>query len=316
MSGPVVDVEAMRRQMPSNATVLATSAPRLDGYRVDHPAAAHVAIVDATAGLLDLRGRKRFALCGFAETSRHRIPVDDPSWLMVGLNQLYRHLPRWDVMFDVHHDWRACLEGTDHEAWLRSCGIPVVMLDVEPSVPTSVRFPMERVLASGLDYLTSTVAYMLAWAVDHIDREVGAGPLTLQSTMPSIAGARAAMANAYGQYTIGMFGIDLTADTEFDVQRPCVEFWLGRAAARGIGIAIPPESALLRQAWRYGLVPEPDGWLAPKDFDARGAELDGQITTALANVERLAGRREEQLYWRQLVALRQRGSRVEPGTGG
>lgn len=292
-------------------------APGCDGYRRDHPAAAHADIIDAASGIIDLQGRKHLALCGFAESSRKYIPVDDPKWIVVGLNQLYRHLPRWDVMFDVHEYWReGNLEGTDHAAWLATCGIPVFMAQVEPSVPTSVRFPIDRVIAKGgLDYLTSTFAYMLAWAIDHIDREVAneaSGVLANHNlnVATNLWEAHERLQALYAQWTIGIFGIDLLADTEFSHQRPCAEFWIGRASARGIAIGIPPESALLKQPFRYGTRRDVDGLLRLSDFEARSGVLDVQMAEAVAKVERLVGRREEQVYWRQIAEIRQRGGTV------
>ena len=63
------------------------------------------------------------------------MPIADPSWIIVGLNQLYRHIARADVWFDIHLDWRAGnVEGTDHPRWLAECGLPVFMVEREPSI--------------------------------------------------------------------------------------------------------------------------------------------------------------------------------------
>lgn len=280
-------------------------APGADGYRLDHQAAADVRIVNHQECLLDLHGRKAIALCGFAESSRKYIPTDDRRWVLCGLNQLYRHLPRWDVWFDVHEYWRdGNLEGTDHPEWLAHCGIPVVMARVEPDVPTSVRFPLERIQP---DYLTSTAAHMMAWAVDHIDRAVRVEAQRWDKAA-GLLEAEAVMRDLYAQWSIGIFGIDLVADEEYAHQRPCMEFWIGRAAARGIAIAIPPECALLKQPYRYGTRQERDAsLLTVAELKARGAQLDADVQAALAQVERLAGRREEQLHWLSILEVRLRG---------
>lgn len=296
----------------------AAQAPGATGYRVDHPAAAHVGIIDADAGILDWRGRKKVALCGFAESSRHRIPVDDSDWILAGLNQLYRHLPRWDVWFDVHENWRdGNLEGTDHEGWLAACGIPVLMAQREPSVPTSVRYPADRIArrAGGIDYLTSTASHMLAWALDAIDADVEAeGRNRVARAGGSVIEAAAAVRGLYAQYTVGIFGIDLLAETEFARQRPCAEFWIGRLAARGVGILIPPESALLKQPHRYGATAAGLAALT-RHAAARTEALDAALTGALARVERLAGRREEQMRWQQAVEILQRGGTIPDSFG-
>ena len=90
----------------------------------DHPAAAHAVIVDADNGVMDWKGRTKFGLVGFASSSRDSAPWDDPSWILMGLNQLYRHCPRFDAWIDIHHYWAdpaSMVEGTDEVAcWMAS----------------------------------------------------------------------------------------------------------------------------------------------------------------------------------------------------
>lgn len=287
----------------------AACAPGADGYHRGHPAAVQAHVIDATQGQINLRGRTQFALCGFAEASRPLIPFTDPNWIVCGLNQLYRHIPRADVWFDVHENWReGNLDGTDHVGWLRTCGIPVVMAQVEPEIPTSVAFPLAR-MAPG--YFTSTSAYMVAWVLDHIDREVHA-VLAEERGHMTLAEAQTCIMREYGRYTIGMFGIDLVAGGEYEEQRPCTEFWLGRAAARGIAILIPPTCALLKQAARYGTVAASSALVSPAELKARGTQLNEQIQTRLASVERLAGRQEEALYWQHVLEVRAHGGTAPP----
>ena len=107
----------------------ANQAPGSSGYNAQHQHAAHLNIIDQEKGLVDIGDRRKIAICGFASSSRHLIPVDDPSWIIAGLNQLYRHMPRADVWYDIHLNWEQDnVEGTDHEGWIKSCGIPVLSL--------------------------------------------------------------------------------------------------------------------------------------------------------------------------------------------
>ena len=236
----------------------ANQAPGADGYNAQHPHAAHVAIVSQADGLIDTGDRKKIAICGFASSSRHLIPVDDPSWIIVGLNQLYRHMPRADVWYDIHLNWEQDnVDGTDHEGWIKSCGIPVFMSNPPGHFPTAMRYPVERLIQKhGIDYFTSTVSFMVAWAIDCIDRKV------------------AETGDAYSNYTIGVFGIDLIVGTEYEVQKACVEYWLGIAEGRGITLALPPQSALLKQAYRYGYEKAPEtGIIGLIEIQKRAAEL-------------------------------------------
>jgi hypothetical protein len=264
----------------------ASQAPGAEGYRLDHPAAAHCTILDREAGLIDLMGRKKIAVCGFASSTRHHIPTDDPAWIVTTLNQLYRHLPRSDVHFDIHSYWKEDnVAGTDHEGWIRDCGIPVFMSDLSPTLPTSVKYPVDRLIAKqgGLDYFTSTVAFELAWAIDCIDRDV---ERRLDAGTSTPAGVKA----LYGEYTIGIFGIDLIVGTEYDWQKACVEFWIGVGEGKGINFLIPPESALIKQMYRYGYEREPGtGLLKLSELSARHAEIEAIKQQLFSQMHQLNG---------------------------
>ena len=98
-------------------------------------------------------------------------------------------------------------------------------LTVRDDIPSSVRYPLERVMGKvndGLDYFTSTVAYALGLAIDD------------------------------GFQEIHIYGIDLVVQEEYFYQKACVEYYLGVAHGRGISIYIPQECALLKQSHRYG----------------------------------------------------------------
>jgi len=284
--------------MPSN-TEFAFVAPGAEGYQKDHPAAEHQTVIDADAGLASL-SRKKIAICGFASSSRGRIPFDDPAWSLWGLNQLYRHIPRADRWFDIHLGWReGNVEGTDHPAWIKQCGIPVFMADLgalapEPreAYPTVCRFPIERLIAKhGVDYFTSTVAIMLAAAIDEIDRAVEARAKEAPSNgLASAFDVAQLVRSLYAEYTIGIFGIDLIVGTEYDWQKACAEYWIGEASARGITVYIPPECALCKQQYRYGYQMEPaTGIVGLSELKQRHAQLGQQRDQTLTKVYALQG---------------------------
>ncbi len=307
----------------SSNTDFAFVAPGAEGVSPNHPAAAHLSIVDADAGRINWfgTGRKKIALCGFASSSRHRIPIDDASWLIVGLNQLYRHIARADVWFDIHMNWREDnVEGTDHPRWLAQCGIPVVMVNREPEVPTGVKNPKEALDAYfDCKYATSTVAHMLRLFIYEIDQDV---QRRLRETpVDSAASALDVYQLArtmYQEYSIGIFGIDLVVGTEYEFQRQCAEFWIGEAEGRGINLVIPPESALLKQLWCYGYEKEPAGWpFQMSEFARRKADLTKQKDTVIAQMrhgERMLatidGALQEQEMLGQVADLRVRGAQV------
>ena len=267
----------------------AGQAPGAEGYRADHPQAAHCTILDRQAGEVDLKGRKKIAIVGFASSTRKYAPIGDPDWIICGLNQLYRHLPRIDVHFDIHSYWEQDnVAGTDHPKWINECGIPVYMADLYPEAgPTSVRYPIERLIQKfGIDYFTSTVAIELVWAIDYIDRQIDA-QLAAGFAQPSPAELRA----LYNDYTIGIYGIDLIVGTEYEWQKACVEFWIGVATARGINFAIPRESALLKQQYRYGYEREPNtGILKMSELSTRAKEIEDIKAKLFVQMHQLNGR--------------------------
>jgi hypothetical protein len=297
------------------------------GVRFDHPAEAghRLTVVDAAQGIVTSQPKRdKVALVGFATSSRDLAPFDDPSYEIWTLNQIYRHVPRATRHFDIHCNWKEDnVEGTDHPGWLKECGIPVYMMESDDDLPTSVRYPIERVIKdAGIDYFTSTVAF-----------EVG-------------------LAMLEGFKEIALFGIDLIVGTEYSVQKACLEFWLGMAHARGINVRVPGECALLKQAYRYGYEREPDwgplqmtevnrrieylsternkkmalinaldGALAederwyirklndmtPEERMTALAEQRGQAMASLATID---GAIQETTYWRDLYTLRGRGAAV------
>jgi hypothetical protein len=290
----------------------AMQAPGVEGVKADHPAAAHLEIVDAATATVKT-DRKKWAVCGFASSSRHRMPIDDPEWVIMAMNQLYRHIPRLDVEWDIHRNWNEDnVPGTDHAWWLSQCGIPVVMVERQASIPTSMTFPIDRLREKFSDYFTSTVAFMLAWTIDHIDREVEARMATMDAPA-SLLEAHARAQSLYAEYTIGVFGIDMIVGTEYDVQKACVEFYLGQASSRGIVVQLPPETALLKQQYRYGYEKEPASLLGILEMEQRAGSIQARIQTIQSELRTLDGALQECGYHVDLAKLRSRGGEIPMG---
>lgn len=299
---------------PNSALKEADSVKPGDGVDPNHACAAHVVVQDAEAGVVVPSGRRRIAICGFASSSRHLIPINDPTWEIWGLNQLYRHIPRADRWFDIHKNWNEeVVPGTDHHGWIRDCGIPVYMGVTHADLPTSVRFPVERLIEKfGVDYFTSTIAFAVALALDEIDQqvelEVHAGKLPANA-----ASLRDAMQMLYGEYEIGLFGIDLVVGEEYDWQKACAEFWIGAAAVgRGIRVFLPQQSALCKQQYRYGYEAQPDVPLTHTEVRSHLAFLHKQREDLLRQLYMHDGAMQADEMWGQLIELRLRGAAVKP----
>jgi hypothetical protein len=247
-----------------------------------HPADAHPIIIDAEQAIIDWRGRRKFGIIGFATSSRDQAPFNDPAWILIGLSQLYRHIPRADAWADIHVNWNEhVVEGTDHAAWIKAAQIPVFMKDRNPEFPNSVRYPIERILKYvGIDYFTSTIAFLIALGMEQ------------------------------GFESIGLWGIDLAVGTEWVSQRPCAEFLLGMAHAKGIEVVLPAETALLKQHFRYGYELEVPGLIKRSMLEKRGELIDKERHAALMRLANLDGAKAERDYWMQVYELRERNAQV------
>lgn len=253
--------------------------------------------------------RTKIAICGFASSSRHRMPVLAPEWEIWCLNQLYRHIPRADREFDIHAKYEeGNVEGTDHPRWLRAFPGPIYMVDPPEDIPTGVRYPIERMIGKFGDYYTSTVAVMLALAIDEIDNAVQA---QMRETPCATAWDGVALARkAYEGYTIGIFGIDLVVGTEYFHQKACVEYFIGQACGRGIEVYLPPETALCKQAYRYGWFLEPDTIIKQTEVEKRLAALIARKNRLVAELQTVDGAAQECDFNRQILELRNRGALV------
>ena len=320
----------------NSAKTYAEQAPGATGVDPDHPLRARFRVVDREAGIIEpLDGvwRKKIAICGFAASSRMLAPFADPDTYICGLNQLYRHIPRADMWWDIHENFASDnVEGTDHPGYLRECGMPIFMTQAQADIPTSVTYPLQRVTERvvGTDYFTSTVAFMVAWAIMNIDEQVDAEVEALvqrahgtegngdhgdESAKKLLLGGstfRTWLADRYAEREIGIFGIDLIVGTEYDWQKSCVEYILGLANARGITVRIPPQSALLKQRWRYGYETEPQGGLIKgTELAKRGAALSNERNQLIARLQTIDGASQELQYWAQIYDLRSKGGSVK-----
>jgi hypothetical protein len=174
-----------------------------------------------------LRYRDKVAIVGFTQHRDKALELDD-SWEIWGLNELYRYMPadRFHRWFEIHD--RPYLEetedGVQHMADLPKAlhGVPIYMQKHHEDIPTSIRFPVERLVEQlDSDYWTNCPAYMIGVAI------------------------------AMGYEEIAIYGVDMAQETEYAYQRPCCEHWLGVATGMGIKTSVPPESDLLKTLGLY-----------------------------------------------------------------
>lgn len=125
---------------------------------------------------------------------------------------------RVDVFFEMHKR-PVFSEKLDR---LAKCGKPVIMQRRERDIPTSEAFPADEIADQlGEDY-SSTIAYMMAYAI------------------------------WLGYEEIRLYGVVLLHKDEYMRQRPGIKYYLGVAHARGIVVWAPDDTLLIRPSWRYG----------------------------------------------------------------
>ena len=118
-----------------------------------------------------------------------------------------------DVWFEVRPLENLRKEWPWHETWLAKQ--PRVMMNrVYPEIPGSEAYPIEAMRAEfGGYFWTSTVALMLAQAIMEAPK------------------------------TIGVFGVMMSTDEEYSLQRPGFHYFVTEARRRGIEVTTPPAAA-------------------------------------------------------------------------
>lgn len=184
-------------------------------------------------------GFDKIAIIGSAPSSTLLAPFDDPSWAIWCTSPAtfaaVASRKRADVWFELHR-WLPYEPGRSGEPGTRPWFSPefrqflrdfkgrVYMTEKQPDIPNCTRFPYQQLLDKhGPYHFCSSVSWMLAWAIEQ---------------NPS---------------TIGLFGIDMAAGSEWAYQRPACQHFLGLAKAAGINIVLPAESDLMRHTTLYGI---------------------------------------------------------------
>jgi hypothetical protein len=170
-------------------------------------------------------------------------PFADPSWEIWAHSSSRMACPRVDRFFDLHgRDIAPARVGwdADHDAWLKTCQVPVMMQQFYPDIPASLPYPKARVMAEfPWRYFTSQAAWMMALALTE------------------------------GVTHLGFYGIHYgVPGSERFLQRPGCEFWMGVAAGRGVQLVVPESSPLLK---------EPPTLYGYESHDANGIRPEYQV---------------------------------------
>lgn len=195
--------------------------------------------------------RSNVAILGFTQHG-YKAPWGNPEWDFKGLNDLHSVWEQqWPKCFAEHADqieWyqlhRKQPDGQypgardeGHTEWLAKQTCPIWMWAHDETIPASQPYPLADILTKALlptgeslspeQYWNNSISWMIAHAI-------------LQ-----------------GYKTIGLYGVDMAMDgvhgeSEYQHQRPSVEYLIGVARGLGIRVVMPQESELLKCAFLYG----------------------------------------------------------------
>jgi hypothetical protein len=211
-----------------------------------------------------IKKNKKVIIMGFAPDSRDLAPVDDKSFDVWPLNELYMERSdlknRATAWFQLHGTEPPTIRDKNQPKSLSELSCPVFMWKKHRAVPNSITYPKDEILehfdiyGEGMApeaaherdraYFTNSVSWMIAMAI-------------------------------YLKYEeIHVYGVNMAQDQEFQHQRPSCEFFLGWARGAGIKVYLPMPCDLLTAWTLYG---HDDSTKYMVKMEARHKELQARI---------------------------------------
>lgn len=169
--------------------------------------------------------RKKIAIVGLEERTRHLAPFDDPDFDILVFNETPTDdwCKRWDMLLEIHvpsvYKNLNNPRHKDHWAWLKqSHGKPIYMQKVDPEVPDSVAYPVQEIL----DEYMSTLTYE------------GRRQQYIRATVCYAV----ALALYLGYEEIHIWGVELLDYAEYRSQQNNFAFWVGIATSRKVPVTL------------------------------------------------------------------------------
>ena len=168
--------------------------------------------------------KRRIALVGTAQSTMHDAPFADESWEIWTLGAGIEFCKRIDKLFEIHtqHVLEAANSWEGLFPTMEKMEEKLILGHKNPLLPKATIFPLHDIVTKYGQYFTSSIAYMIAYA---IEQEPDA---------------------------IGLWGIDMMGDEEYAGQRACCEYLLGFARAKNITLVLADQSPLLQAERLYG----------------------------------------------------------------
>lgn len=176
----------------------------------------------------------KFALIGSAPASIRGAPYADRSWQIWGCSPgAYGVVPqgRSDIWWELHRyepgqPWFS----PEYQQFLRDHKC-VIVAEPCPAIPNGVVLDYQFLVRKYSPYFfTSSIAWMMAHAIE----------LILANGNPH-------------ECKIGLWGVDMAANEEYEAQRAGLHYFALIASQLGIEVGVPPESDLFRPRFLYGI---------------------------------------------------------------
>lgn len=204
--------------------------------------------------------KKKIAIVG-TTSSLVDAPYNDPEWEIWGLNGAYQAMPRWDKWFDMHGmEVLKKHHQPEYFTFLKAAGDKAMLAHKSDELPEAKLFPAKELVDKYGRYFTNTVAWLTAYAIEELlKRKEGDEKLVL-----------------------GIWGVNMAMDTEYSIQRPSCEYFLGVAEGKGIDVIIPETSEMLKCSFLYGVEPIP---AYIKKMPDKKRELMGNYNEIMTNID-------------------------------
>jgi hypothetical protein len=166
---------------------------------------------------------KTVAVCGTAESLAYA-PFKDKNIDIWGVATMVGHKPvtRADRLFEMHTPDRWMNRKDAINEFVDKTGCDVYMHDVTPEIKNSKKFPLEWLDKHFRRYYTNSLSYQIALAI----------------------------LEGYGN--MQLYGVHFATNSEYEYERPSLEYYLGIAEAKGINVYVPSGCELLKAKRLYG----------------------------------------------------------------
>jgi hypothetical protein len=198
---------------------------------------------------------KKVCLIGTAPASMMLAPYDNPEWTIWTCSPGTIGVPRSDRHFELHR-WEPSQTwfSPGYVEWCKQH--PEIMLQAPvKDVKNGHVFGWQPLVNKyGPYFFTSSLAWMMAQAFEE------------------------------GFTKVALYGVDMAATTEYEMQRAGVQYFAMLGAAMGVEVGVPPESDVLRPAPLYGICEGSHVWIKQR---ARNLEMNQRLQKNRAELAQL-----------------------------